>query len=265
MLALYRSPIGRLLLRPLVSPGISRLAGALLDTRLSKILIKPFVRRNAIDLSEVLPEKWESFNAFFTRRLIPGARPVDGASDALIAPCDGFLSVVDLAETGEFHVKGIPYTLGSLLQDEALSGEFAAGLLLIFRLTPSHYHRYCFVDDGNFVGARSIPGLYHTVRPVALEKEPVFCRNHREYAVLETRHLGKIVQMEVGAMLVGRIVNARAEGAFVRGEEKGKFEFGGSTILLLLRKGKIEVEKSTGEVPVRMGQRIGRVRNAQSD
>ena len=84
-------------------------------------------------------------------------------------------------------------------------------------------------------------------------------------SVLETRHLGRIVQIEVGAMLVGRIVNARTEGAFVRGEEKGKFEFGGSTILLLLRKGKIEVEKSTGEVPVRMGQRIGRVRNAQSD
>lgn len=43
--------------------------------------------------------------------------------------------------------------------------------------------------------------------------------------------------MEVGAMMVGRITNHEAVPGYVtRGEEKGYFEFGGSTIILLTQK-----------------------------
>lgn len=259
----YRNKIGRCLLKPVVSPAISKAAGVFLDSGISRILIGPFVRKNRIDLSDVSERTWGSFNAFFTRRLRAGARPVDASRDALVAPCDGLLTAVPVADDAVFSVKGICYTLSELLQDGSLAREFSGGWCLIFRLTPAHYHRYCFVDAGSFVHTRKIPGVFHTVRPIALENAPVFRVNTREYAVLDAARLGRIVQMEVGATLVGRIVNHKRTGSFLLGEEKGMFEFGGSTVILLLRAGIIapegESKGHTGEIPVRLGQRIGKI------
>ena len=108
-----------------------------------------------------------------------------------------------------------------------------------------------------------IPGVLHTVRPVALESLPVFSENCREYTVIESECFGKIVQMEVGAMLVGRIVNAEGEGTAVRGKEKGFFEYGGSTIILLVGAGKLSLRSDIAdnsrmgcETPVQMGECI---------
>jgi len=259
----YRNAIGRMLLRPVVSRGFSKAAGAFLDTRFSKILIRPFVQVNKIDMTDCRETNYKSFNAFFTRALKPGARPVDMASEALIAPCDGLLTAVCVDAGARFLVKGIPYTLGCLLDDAALAQRFSGGTLLIFRLTPAHYHRYCFADDGRVIKSKKIRGIYHTVRPIALENVPVFRTNAREYALMETKHLGEIVQIEVGATLVGRISNHPYPAHFTRGAEKGMFEFGGSTILLLLQKGVFALsdaaKKSAGEFPVRMGQKIGTV------
>jgi len=104
----------------------------------------------------------------------------------------------------------------------------------------------------------------HTVRPIALENGPVFTENCREFTVMKTRHFGKAVQMEVGAMLVGKIRNNHGKHRFKRGEEKGCFLYGGSTIILLLKKdaaiinSSIEKASASGfETRVRMGQRIG--------
>ena len=77
------------------------------------------------------------------------------------------------------------------------------------------------------------------MRPIALETLPVFAQNCREYTIIESKEFGKVVQMEVGALFVGRITNfVRPEGgsAVAAGEEKGYFEFGGSTIILLREK-----------------------------
>ena len=110
-----------------------------------------------------------------------------------------------------------------------------------------------------------IPGELHTVRPVALEKIPVFARNCREYTLLKTKNFGTVLQMEVGAMLVGRIVNYDQEASVRRGQEKGMFQYGGSTIIVLLRKDRAALLSefagtlvSGEEVPVKMGQQVGR-------
>ena len=109
-----------------------------------------------------------------------------------------------------------------------------------------------------------IPGVLHTVRPIALESIPVFIENSREYTSIESSLFGKIIQMEVGAMLVGRIVNLEGEGMAVRGKEKGFFEYGGSTIILLVKKDMVKINdkiiQNSGkgiESPVKMGQMIG--------
>ena len=99
---LYGTAPGRLLLRPLTSRGVSRMAGRLMDSRVSKPLIAPFIRKNGIEMGEYLPEDYPSFNAFFTRRIRPEARPIDPDPAHLIAPCDGRLSVYAIGEDSVF-------------------------------------------------------------------------------------------------------------------------------------------------------------------
>ena len=89
---LYGTAAGRLLLRPLTAPALSRLAGRFMDSRASRVLIGPFVRRNHIDLADYLPARYGSFNAFFTREIRPEKRPFDPRPESLCAPCDGLLS-----------------------------------------------------------------------------------------------------------------------------------------------------------------------------
>ena len=100
------------------------------------------------------------------------------------------------------------------------------------------YHRYSYIDDGRTLSHQHIPGILHTVQPIAFHKNKVFLENTREYDVLKTKNFGTIVQMEVGALLVGKICN-RKQRSFHRGEEKGHFCFGGSTVVVLVEKDKV--------------------------
>ena len=261
---LYHTVPGRCLLQLLIRPGVSKALGAFLDTGLSRHLVTPFVKSTGLDLSDYPERPYASFNDFFTRHIREGRRPVDMDPHALIAPCDGKLTVYPITADGLFDIKHSVYSVTDLLRDEALAEEFEGGTCLIFRLTPDDFHRYSFMDDGKILNTRTIPGVLHTVRPIAFRRYPVFSENVREYAVLETANFGKILQMEVGALFVGRIVNHPLTG-FARGQEKGKFEFGGSTVILLLQKGAAVIDeellKNTREGKesiVRLGQRIGK-------
>ncbi len=262
---LYLSPVGRFFASIIARPGISRAVGLFMDSSLSRFMIKPFIKKNDIPMHEAADEAYKSFNAFFTRRLKNGARPVDEDVDVLVSPSDGLLTAYPIMKDGVVHVKGTPYTAETLLESSQIAEEFYGGWMLIFRLTPSHYHRYAFPDDGEYVFTKSIPGIFHTVRPEALANEPVFKKNTREYAYVNTDHFGGMVYMEVGATMVGRIVNKRREGRFTRGEEKGMFEFGGSTIILLIKKGAAQpldeiVQKTIAneETPVHLGQKVAK-------
>lgn len=262
---LYRTAPGRALLRPLVSPAVSRLCGKVLETGASRALIPGFVRRAGIDVSEFDLSHIRCFNDFFCRPVKAGRRPVAMEAESLIAPCDGRLSVVFLEGDRAFPVKQSCWTVDSLLRDSGLAEEFRDGICLIFRLQVDDYHRYCYFDSGEKHPGVFIPGVLHTVRPVALEGIPVFSENCREYTVIDTDSFGRAIQAEIGAMLVGRIVNNLPGGGRVnRGEEKGRFEYGGSTVLVLLRKGAASLREEIlsasargEEYPVRMGERIG--------
>ena len=269
---LYHTAPGRLLLKPLCSRTVSRLAGAFLDSPLSRPLIKPFVRSQHIDLSEYKSDSFRCFNDCFARRIRPGLRPVDPDPEALIAPCDGLLTVYPIRQDTVLPVKQSSYTISSLMEDPDLARRYEGGLCLVFRLCVNHYHRYCYAESGHKGGNVFIPGQLHTVRPIALEALPVFVRNCREYTVIDTATFGPILQMEVGAMLVGKIRNYHGEGEVRRGEEKGRFLYGGSTVILLLEKDRavlpeelIRASARGEETPVQMGQRIGCAPSASSD
>lgn len=272
---LYHTAPGRLLLKPLSSRALSVLCGRFLDSGLSRPLIAPFVRRHGIDLSEYQgggdgdgdggTGGFHSFNEFFTRKIREGKRPFDPAPEALIAPCDGFLSAYEILPGGTvIPVKYSRYTVASLLNGDPVAEELPGGLCLVFRLCTYHYHRYCYFDGGEKERSAAIRGRLHTVRPVALADVPVFTENCREYTVLRTEHFGRAVQMEVGAMLVGKIRNRDGGAAVRRGEEKGMFLYGGSTVIVLLRAGTASLRDDLlpalqrgEEVPVKMGERIG--------
>lgn len=261
---LYHTKFGGAVLKLLTCRFVSSIAGAFLDSRLSVPRIKGYVKKNGIDLSLYEEKKYRSFNDFFTRKIRPELRPFDVAPDALVAPCDGKLTVYPIDDELIFNVKGFDYSVSTLLKNEELAKEFSGGYCLVFRLCVEDYHRYFYFDTCKKSENVPIKGRYHTVQPIALGARRVFNENHREYTVMETENFQKAVQVEVGAMMVGRIVNNHGEGNFSRGEEKGKFEFGGSTIILLLQKdvAKIDEElikntENDDETIVRCGERIG--------
>ena len=262
---LYHTVPGRLTLKLLVGRGLSRLAGRYMDSSLSRPLIGHFVRRYNIRLSDYLKADYACFNDFFCREIRPELRPFPEDPSVLFAPCDGRLSAWRIQGDTVLSVKHSSYTLDELFAGASIAERYRDGVCLVFRLCVDNYHRYCYPDDGNQREPRFIPGELHTVRPIALHALPVFVRNCREYTVMETDHFGCVTQMEVCAMLVGRIDNRGGAGPCRRGEEKGLFRFGGSTVLLLLEKGRVELPEELfsrsehgEELHVLMGQAIGR-------
>ena len=232
---LYKTIPGRFFLKLLTTRGVSKLCGAFLDSRLSFFLIKGFIRKNSINIEDYQTDGIKTFNEFFRRKIKDGKRPFDMEATHLSAPCDGLLSVWQINKETVIPVKQSQYTIERLLQNKELASEYDGGLCLVFRLCVDNYHRYAYADSGRKSANIFIPGVLHTVRQIALETLPVFTENCREYTVIESPAFGKIVQMEVGAMLVGRIVNLEGQGIAERGKEKGFFEYGGSTIILLIK------------------------------
>ena len=262
--ALYGSAPGRLLLKPLTAPWLSKLAGSFLSTGASKVFIKPFIKSNHIDMSQFEPVEYESYNDFFSRRIRPEARPIDMDPRHLISPADSKLTALPITETGRFTLKHTEYTVGSLLKDPTLAAEYVGGLCLIFRLTVDDYHRYCYAFSGEKGENIRIPGKLHTVNPIANDFFPIYKENAREYTILHTRAFGDVIAMEVGALLVGKIVNHHGPASVRRGQEKGYFQFGGSTVVLLLKKDTalldediLENSRNGIETVVKFGERIG--------
>lgn len=261
---MYGTRPGRLLVKLMIRPGVSRAAGWLLDRRVSALAVRPFIRKNHICMDDFEQRRFRSFNDFFTRRVLPGKRPVDDAPAHLIAPCDSKLTVYAIRSDSRFRVKGTEYTLEGLLQSKELAETFLGGTLLLFRLTVGDYHRYAYIDSGFVTGSTRISGVFHTVNPAAASRCPIYRENTREYSLLESQQFGTVLQMEVGAAMVGRIVNAPGSRNVRRGEEKGRFEFGGSTVIVLLQKGRAildaDLPRTTAqdaETVVRLGERIG--------
>lgn len=258
---LYKTVLGRFFLKGLTAPALSRLAGHWLDSHFSRHLIPSFAKKNGIDLTACEKTEFYSFNDFFTRRLKPEQRPVDTTPEALIAPCDGLLSMYPITPEARFSIKGSSYTPQELLGGDPAASGFSGGICLVFRLCVYDYHRYHYLDDGTKGENHFIPGRLHTVRPIALASVPVFLQNSREYTLLKTAHFGTVAQVEVGALLVGRIKNHHGTSSFRRGEEKGTFLYGGSTIVLLLEPGQAALldrfPADGQERQVHYGQRIG--------
>lgn len=259
---LYGTVPGRVLLKLIMTSHADRLAVWFLCSPLSRPLVGWYAGRHDIPLSQRQKAAFRSFRDFFIRER--EAVCIDPEPDHLISPCDGWLSACPIREDSCFAIKDSCYRLADLLQDEALAREFHGGDCLIFRLCPSDYHHYCYIDDGYQEDNHYIPGLLHSVQPVACERYPVYTLNRRCWTFLTTEHFGPVVQTEVGALVVGGIVNHRENTRIFKGMEKGRFELAGSTIVLLFQKGRIHLHPHImneltdgGEYRVTQGMWIG--------
>ena len=137
--------------------------------------------------------------------------------------------------------------------------------MIVFRLAPPDYHRYHFPVSGKVPEANTkIDGDYYSVNPLALrEKAEIFWLNKREYGVIESPVFGNVVMVEVGATMVGSMLQSYSGTSIKKGDEKGYFKFGGSTVVLLFEKDKIQIDQdlllntsNSLETTIKMGEQI---------
>lgn len=269
--ALYSTKVGNLGLELLVKRKVySSITGFFCDIKLSKRNILKFAKNFSIDMKECVNnlEDFTSFNDFFARKLKTSARSFDWSEDRLLSPGDGRLQAWnDIDYKNIIQIKGMSYSLSELLHNEELAKEYEGGTYLILRLCPVDYHRFHFFDSGICGIPQKVKGEYYSVNPIALKKIPeVFCRNKREYSIFKTDNFGDVLYIEVGATSVGSIIQTFVPNSRIkRGEEKGYFKFGGSTVLLLFKKNKVIIDTdiieqtNTGfETKILAGEAIGK-------
>ena len=300
---LYSTTLGGLCVLILRLPIMSRIYGAFQETKRSKAKINAMIKNYEIDMNEyeecdsgdgtflltfdrkikqkltktyrphchkenynrrnaeTYANKYSSFNDFIIRKRLHTNYCAE--IDILIAPADSCALAYTIDENSMLSIKNRSYTLSRFLKDDSLAREYGGGIFLVFRLRVYDYHRFCFVDDGFVVSSKKVNGFLDSVNMDATGRFAL-SSNYREISLLRTSNFGNIVFAEVGAMLVGRIVQTHCGADFRKGDEKGYFEFGGSSIVMILKKGSARIDadimahSAKGiETKVNLGERIG--------
>jgi phosphatidylserine decarboxylase len=233
-----------------------------------------------IDLAEAAnpdPYSYASFNAFFTRALRPGARPLQGGPSDMVSPVDGTMSQLGTVRDGQLlQAKGIHYTAEALLADEAAARRYDGGGFACIYLAPYNYHRIHMPLAGRLTATRYVPGQLFSVNAATARVIPgLFARNERVVCEFDTE-LGPLAVVMVGALFVGSVetvyageVNPparRGGGAhsiatglgtdFERGAELGRFNMGSTVVLLLGHRATRFAERLGPGATVRLGQAL---------
>jgi phosphatidylserine decarboxylase len=268
----------RWFVRAVSLPALSRVAARLADLRLPgpvlRALLRTYVRAYRVDMSEAAEPlaAYPTFNAFFTRRLRDGARPVAAGRGVIVSPADARLqSVGAVPADGRLEqIKGRRYGLAELLGDPAEAAAFSGGVHATLYLSPSMYHRVHVPVDGRITGWRYLPGRLYPVNALAVRNvEGLFTVNERVVVTIEGDDVGPVAVVLVGATNVGRITlafdplstNAGGPPRQVRlepprpvrrGDDLGAFNLG-STVVLLSADPSLETVGREGDI-VRVGQ-----------
>ncbi len=265
----YENELGFFLTQHIFSKSFfSSLYGAFKNSHYSAKSIASFAANLKIDIGEAEKplDEYKTFNEFFSRKLQPKSRPVASAP-YLASPCDArVLGYQILQDEYIFTIKEQQFSINTLIGDITFASHYKNASMYIFRLCPSDYHRFHFPDDGIPSETKIINGEYHSVNPVALKHVDSFSRNKRTLTVFHSQLFGDILYIEVGALGVGSIQQTYAANKTIkRGDEKGYFQFGGSTVILLLKSGMIQIDndilehtKKGIETRLLMGSRIGK-------
>ena len=269
----------RILPQHLLAAGMYRIARST-RPRLKDLLIDQISRRYGVNMDEAEQADlaaYPSFNAFFTRALKPGARPI--AEGMLVSPADGRVSQLGVIRGDTLmQAKGHDFDLLALLAgDKTRTAQFRNGLFNTIYLSPKDYHRVHMPFAGRLDSMVFVPGDLFSVSEATTQLVPgLFARNERVICHFETP-IGPMAVILVGAIFVGsmetiwhgevRAARGRATRWVYRGEQRRKFEAGeemgrfnmGSTVIVLLPEGSAEWQPgiSPGD-EVKLGQALGR-------
>lgn len=260
--------------------ALSRLTGKFAEGRFAKnLLIKLFINRYQVDLSDAVnedPEAFESFNAFFTRALKANARPIYDLPGAVVCPADGAISELgEIEEDRILQAKGRDYTVGQLLSDPEAAISFIGGSFATVYLSPRDYHRVHMPTAGKLLRTIYMPGKLFSVNRTTADSVPdLFARNERLVCLFETEN-GLMALVLVGAMIVAGIETvwsgqicpgpnkARKVTDFsqhsppielAKGAEMGRFKLGSTAIVLFGPNAVVLATTLQANSPVRMGE-----------
>lgn len=257
---LYGTFIGRIILKLITNKVTANIVRWHFSKKWSIPRINRTIKEYNIDMSLFENKDYQNFNEFFLRR--KKNLKIDMDKTHFISPCDSKLIVYKLNRESAFDIKGSKYSVNEIINKDLL--DYNNGYALVFRLEVMDYHHYHFIDDGTMDEYKSIKGCLHAVLPIAFKKYKVFHTNAREYTTLHTKNFGDVIEVEVGALNVGKIVNEKNIEKYRRGDEKGHFEFGGSTIILFVKENKITIDNDIllnstlgKETIVSCGEKIG--------
>lgn len=259
---LYHTLLGRILLKIIIQPFFSKIMAIYYQSSFSKKKVKRVIETYQINMSEFEKSDYQSFHEFFIRK--KKQISFNKASNVLISPADSKLMVYKITKDLRIPIKQSSYTLKELLEDNTDWSEYKDGNCLVFRLSIDDYHRYCYIDDGKSRKVKTIKGCLHTVSSIS-ENEKVYSQNTRVCNYMETKNFGDLIWIEIGALLVGKIKNHSKE-QYQKGEEKGYFELGGSTIVIVTKDNIqidndiLEYSKKQIETKVKYGEEIGKLR-----
>jgi phosphatidylserine decarboxylase len=263
---LYHNPIGEASLWTIAKRKIvSSVYGDMMDAPSSADKIQSFIQDYDVDITIAQKQNFNSFNDFFIRKLKPAARPIIADSLAVASPADGKILAYNNINNSDFYIKGLRFNVQSFLNNSELAKKYKNGAMIVFRLAPPDYHRYHFPVSGTTAASNiKIEGDYYSVNPLALrEKGEIFWLNKREYGIIKSPVFGDVVMVEVGATMVGSMIQTYIGKNVKKGEEKGYFKFGGSTVVLLFEKDMINIDSDLVnntsknlETTIKMGEKI---------
>ena len=238
--------------------------GRKMNDRRSDMLIYKFIADYDIKASEFAKSAFEfkTFNEFFHRALKAESRPIAPGDDVAVFPADGrHLAFPNVNKAEGFYVKGAKFTVEELLGDSKLAAQFVGGSMLISRLCPSDYHRFHFPVAGIPSEPRLVKGSLYSVNPIALRRNINYLvRNKRYVTLIESKAFGTVAMLEVGATNVGSIVEGFVPGRPVgKGDEKGMFAFGGSCVITLFARKRIEFDQDIAEQSARFMETYARM------
>lgn len=245
----YQSKLGRLALHALAKRALfSRWYGWRMNRPASRAKIAPFIDRYGVDTEEFADpaSSFRTFNEFFYRKLKPTARPIRSGPAELCFPADGrHFGFAQAGAIDHFYVKGQRFDLAKFLASEELAKAYAEGALVFSRLCPVDYHRFHFPCAGRAGKPRLINGSLFSVNPIALRQRIAYLwENKRVLTELITERFGRVLFVEIGATCVGGIEQTFTPGQWVeKGQEKGYFRFGGSSVILLFEPGRVILAK----------------------
>lgn len=241
---IYETQPGRMALGALIKrKAVSSLYGWYCKRRASAKMAQKLIEQYAIDMTP-FDTPFRTYREFFTRRL-PFV-PMPKQPQVLGAWAEGYASAwQEVDPRCLIQVKGSEYDLADLLGEEALAARYEGGTVIRIRLAPQHYHHFHWFDNGTVQMIRDIQGQYYSVHPLALKQiAALYCRNKRRVVEIKTEQFGTVLLVEVGATMIGSIINPFAEGSAVkRGEDGGYFAPGGSMLLGIFEKGSIRVDE----------------------